>query len=78
MSATRLPTPVPTPFGNLLIAPPFQVALFVPTGTGQVPLTIPNDRTLADVKLQWQGAVFDVTKGLFGLSNGTQWLLGQQ
>jgi hypothetical protein len=77
VSPLRLPTQIPTPFGNLLIVPNFILQVPVPGGTGQVGLPIPQDPSLADIRLQSQAVVFDITNGLYGMTNGVEWLIGQ-
>ncbi|GEM_PF-2291792 len=77
LAAGRLPAPIPTPFGNLLIKPPFLMSMFVPSGTGVVPLPIPNNPSFTGATLDFQGAVFDVVNGIFGMTNGTEWFLGK-
>jgi PKD repeat protein len=74
----QLPTAIPTGFGNLLIVPNFLLQIPVPTGTGQIGLPIPNDPGLAGISLESQGVVFDVTNGVYGMTNGATWLIGQK
>lgn len=76
LGAGRLPAPVPTPYGNLLILPPYPLVLTIPTGTGTVPLPIPNDANLTGITVDWQGAAFDLTNGVYGMTNGTEWFIG--
>ncbi len=77
LGAGRLPVGVPTPFGKLLIQPPFPLTLLVAGGTGQLPLPVPNDPKLTGVTLDFQTMIFDVTSGTFGMTNGTEWYLGK-
>lgn len=76
LGAGRTPAPIPTPFGNLLILPPYPLTVIVPNGTGIVPLPIPNDSNLTGVMVDWQGAAFDFTNNVFGMTNGTEWFVG--
>jgi len=78
MSLAKLATPVTTPFGDLLLAPPFPLVLSVPNGNGSATIPIPNDKAFADVNLFWQGAVFDLTNATYGMTNGNHWLIGQK
>jgi hypothetical protein len=50
----------------------------VPNGTGSVQLPIPNDPGFADAHIYWQGIVFDLTNNVYGMTNGIDWLIGQQ
>ena len=75
MGAGRLPA-VKTPFGNLLVRPPFYLTLFVPSAKGQLPIPIPNDPGLTGLTLNWQSVHFNVVNQLNGTSNGTEWFLG--
>jgi hypothetical protein len=77
MSAGRLPVPVPTMFGNLLINPGVVASFFVPTGAGQLPLPIPNASVLTGVTVDWQGLAFDLASNTFGMTNGTEWYIGK-
>ena len=77
MSGNRLPVPVPTVFGNLLINPSILASIFVPTGTGILPLPIPNSSSLTGAKVDWQGMVFDLTTNTFGMTNGSEWFIGK-
>ncbi|PIE24160.1 MAG: hypothetical protein CSA62_04980 [Planctomycetota bacterium] len=72
----RMPVPIPTPFGSLLIKPPFLMNLVIPGGKGTIPVPIPNNNSLKGVVLDWQALVFDIPGGYFGMSNGTEWYLG--
>ena len=72
----RMPVPVKTPFGSLLIQPPFGLSVAVANGKGTLPVPIPNDNQLKGVQLDWQGFVFDVSGGTYGMTNGTEWYLG--
>ena len=72
----RMPVPVRTPFGSLLIQPPFGLSVSVPGGKGTLPVPIPNDNKLKGVQLDWQGLVFDVSSGTYGMTNGTEWYIG--
>lgn len=76
LSPGRLPTPIPTPYGNLLVKPPFVFNLVVPNGSGIIPIQVPNDPGLTGIMLAWQGAAFDLTNGVFGMTNGTEWFIG--
>jgi hypothetical protein len=69
---------IPTPFGGLLISPSFLLTFVVPNGTGSVQLPIPNDPNFADAHIYWQGIVFDLTNNVYGMTNGIDWLIGQQ
>jgi PKD repeat protein len=77
MTAGRLPTPVPTPYGNLLVQLPIYLSVFVPNGTGQLPVPIPNDPGLTGLLLDFQGMAFNLTSNTFGMTNGTEWFLGK-
>jgi PKD repeat protein len=77
LSAGRLPVPVPTAFGKLLINPAFAASIFVATGSGQVPLPIPNSSVLTGVTVDWQSMVFNLTTNTFGMTNGSEWFLGK-
>ncbi len=77
MGVGRMPVPVPTPYGKLLIKPPFLLSIIVPTGTGQAPLPIPNNPAFTGATLDFQGAVFDLKTATYGMSNGTEWFLGK-
>jgi PKD repeat protein len=77
-SLNKLPVSVGTPFGGLLLVPSFQFIFVVPNGTGSIQLPIPNDKGFADVHLYWQGAAFDLTNQVYGMTNGIDWLIGQQ
>jgi hypothetical protein len=72
---SRLPTSIPTPFGDLLIVPSFILQIPVANGTGQIGLPIPNDPGLTGVKLQSQALVVDLQNSLFGMTNGTEWFI---
>ncbi|PIE24436.1 MAG: hypothetical protein CSA62_03940 [Planctomycetota bacterium] len=72
----RMPVPIPTPFGSLLIKPPFLMNIAIPGGNGTLPVPIPNSNSLKGVVLDWQGLVFDIPAGIYGMSNGTEWNLG--
>lgn len=78
LGSGRLPAPVSTPFGDLLILPPFGLTLLVPGGKGNIPLPIPNNNNLKGVVLDWQGFVFDLQSGTWGMTNGTEWYVGLQ
>jgi hypothetical protein len=72
-------TGAPSPFGRILVDPSsFWVSFPIAGGTGSVQLTIPTDKSLADLHLYWQAGVFDLTNGINGMTNGIDWLLGQQ
>jgi hypothetical protein len=77
-SLQSLPVSIPTPFGGLLISPSFLITFVVPNGTGSVQLPIPNDPNFADAHIYWQGIVFDLTNNVYGMTNGVDWLIGQQ
>jgi hypothetical protein len=77
-SLQSLPVSIPTPFGGLLISPSFLITFVVPNGTGSVQLPIPNDPGFADAHIYWQGIVFDLTNNVYGMTNGIDWLIGQQ
>ena len=77
MSSGRLPAPVPTMFGNLLITPSIAATFSVPTGTGQLTLPIPNDNKLKGVMPVFQALVFNITTNTYGMSNGVEWFLGK-
>jgi hypothetical protein len=77
VGSQKMPTPIPTGFGNLLIVPNFLLQIPIPGGTGQIGLPIPNDRNIAGIQLENQAVVFDVTNGVYGMTNGVSWLLGQ-
>jgi hypothetical protein len=77
-SLNKLPVSVGTPFGGLLVVPSFQFIFVVPNGTGSIQLPIPNDKGFADVHIYWQGAAFDLTNQVYGMTNGIDWLIGQQ
>ena len=77
LSAGRQAAPVPTPFGNLLINANFAASIFVPNGTGMVPLPIPNFVSLKGVVVDWQAMVYNMTSMTFGMSNGTEWFIGK-
>ena len=77
LSGSRLPVPVPTLFGNLLITPSILASIFVPTGTGMIPLPIPNSAALTGTTLDWQGMAFDMSTMTFGMTNGTEWFIGK-
>ncbi|PIE22927.1 MAG: hypothetical protein CSA62_10145 [Planctomycetota bacterium] len=72
----RMPAPIPTPFGSLLIRLPFLMNVPIAGGKGDVPVPIPNSNSLKGVVLDWQGMVFDIRGGYYGMSNGTEWYLG--
>lgn len=75
-SPLRLPVPVPTPYGNLLIVPNFILIAPVAGGNGSLTFLLPNDPKLSGVKVEFQGFAFDPTKNTFGLSNGVEWVIG--
>ena len=77
LSSGRLPVPVPTMFGNLLITPAIIATIFVSNGTGQLPVSIPNNSALTGTTLDWQGLVYDLTSNTFGMTNGSEWFLGK-
>lgn len=77
LSAGRLPAPVPTQFGNLLVVPSSAATVMVPNGTGKLPLPIPADKSLTGVKLDWQALIFNLTTNTYGMTNGTEWFLGK-
>jgi hypothetical protein len=74
MSLAKLPTAIPTPFGDLLIVPSFFLQIPVAGGTGTTPgLPIPNDQSFLNVSLYSQALVVDLTNNIFGMSNGMDW-----
>jgi len=77
LSTGRMATPVPTPFGDLLVTLPIGAIIPVPGGKGQVPIALPNDTKLFNAIVDWQTFVFDLTNSTFGATNGTEWKIGQ-
>jgi PKD repeat protein len=77
-SLNTLPGGAPTPFGRLLIDPNFTFIFVVPTGSGSVQLPIPMDKSFAALNIHWQGAAFDLTNNVNGMTNGVTWVIGQQ
>ncbi len=76
MGAGRLPA-VKTPFGNLLVRPPFYLTAFAASAKGQMPVPIPNDANLTGLMLNWQSVHFNIKDALNGTSNGTEWFIGK-
>jgi hypothetical protein len=69
----------PSPFGRIYLDPStFLLAFPVAQGTGSLQLPIPNDPSFAALHIYWQGAVFDLTNSVYGMTNGVDWLIGQQ
>lgn len=65
----------PTPFGELLVAPPFYFTFLVAGAGGAVNLPVPNNQALLGAgPLDFQG--FFVLPQGFATSNGTEWFLG--
>jgi len=77
LSTGRLPTPVTTLFGDLLVTPPFFGPILVPNGTASLPISVPNDSALTGAIIDWQGMAYDLTTNLFGMTNGTEWFIGK-
>ena len=75
MGAGRLPA-VKTPFGNLLVRPPFYLTAFAASAKGTFPVPIPNDANLTGLVINWQSVHFNPKDALNGTSNGTEWFLG--
>jgi PKD repeat protein len=78
LALQRLPVGVPTPFGDLNIAPNFLLMLQVPGGNGELDLMVPSDVSLADAHLYYQGILFDLSNNVFGMTNGIDWHIGQR
>ena len=76
MGAGRLPA-VKTPFGNLLVRPPFYMTIFAANDKGSLPIPIPNDAGLTGLTLNWQSVHFNMKDALYGTSNGTEWFIGK-
>ena len=76
LGSGRMPTPVKTPFGTLLIQPPLSLALPIPGAKADIPLPIPNDNNLKGVILPWQAFGYDIAGGYWGMTNGTEWYVG--
>lgn len=72
----RLP-PLTTPFGDLLVRPPFLQVFFIPGGKGQFSVPIPANPAFTGTILDWQGVGFNVSAGINGMSNGTEWFIGR-
>ena len=78
LAASRLPK-VATPFGNLLFNPGTAVLTIPGPGAGgKIPLPLPNSSNLVSVKVVWQTFFFDFTNKVYGSTNGTEWLIGEQ
>ena len=75
-SPLKLPTAVPTPYGNLLIVPNFFLIAPIPGGKGTLTFPLPNDPKLNGAKVEFQGFGFDPVQNTFGLSNGIEWVIG--
>jgi PKD repeat protein len=76
MTLQPLPSGAPTPYGKLLVLPPFLMTFVVPGGTGQIPLPIPVQKSLAGGHIYFQSVYFDLQNNIFGTSNGVDWMLG--
>jgi hypothetical protein len=76
LGAGRMPVPVPTAFGSLLIKPPFFLTIPVSGGSGSIPVLIPNDKNLNGVLLDFQTLDVNLSTKTYGMSNGTEWKIG--
>ena len=76
LGAGRMPTPVPTAFGKLLIKPPFLLTIPVTGGNGNIPVLIPNDKNLNGILLDFQTLDVNLSTKTYGMSNGTEWKIG--
>jgi len=76
MSLTRLPTPVPTPWGNAWIPPDASLPAFVMWGDnrGYLAWPVANDPTLLDLEVHFQ-AVELAPSGVLTLTNPTTYVL---
>jgi len=75
-STQRLPNPVKTPFGDLLISPMTWGSFVIPTGTGELQLPIPQDKAFYLLKLQFQGLTIAPSTSTYGMTNGVEWTIG--
>jgi hypothetical protein len=70
---------LPTPWGTLLVNPPFLTAISLPgpIPIGGLPITtmIPNDPSLSGAVLTFQAGIVDMS--VVGLTNGLQWTAGK-
>jgi len=77
MSNARAPG-IATPFGKLNVAPTFFWTGFLTNGAGTVSLPIPTHSSLLKAKVTFQTLVWSLSTAAnnFGMSNGTEWILG--
>jgi PKD repeat protein len=74
-----IPGGSPSPYGRIFVDPStIFFAVPMANGSGSLQLTIPVDKKFADLHILWQGTALDTTNSIFGMTNGIDWLIGQQ